>query len=102
MSLDVVDAEAEVMNAALRIAFEEFGDRGIRPRRFDQLDPGGAELDIGKPHALLGVFHARSDRESVFLVELPGGRLDVRHDDGDVVQTGDHDVTLAAGGAVLR
>ena len=90
------------MNAAVRIAFEEFGDRGIRPRRFDQLDPGGAELDIGKPHALLGVFHARSDRKSVFLVELPGGGRDVRHDDGDVVQTGDHDVTLAAGRAVLR
>ena len=31
--LDVVDAEADVVKAALRIALEELGDRRIWPRR---------------------------------------------------------------------
>src|SRR5467141_4491392 len=67
---DVVDAEAEVMDAAFRIAFEEFGDRRIRSRRLHQLDLGGTKLDIGKPHALLDVHRARPDLQSVFLLEL--------------------------------
>src|SRR5262245_50991760 len=52
---DVIDAETEVMDAALRIAFEELGDRRIRARWFHQLDLAGAELDISEAHALLGV-----------------------------------------------
>src|SRR5262245_2509720 len=87
---DVIDAETEVMNAALRVAFEELGDRRIRTRWLDQLDLAGAELDISEAHALLGVHHARSDLEPVLVVELPRGRLDVGYDDGDVVQAGDH------------
>src|SRR5262245_9836267 len=73
--LDIVDAEAEVMNAAFRIAFEEFGDRRIRPRRLHQLDLGGAKLDIGETHALLGVHHARSNTKPVFVVELARRRF---------------------------
>src|SRR5262245_42484515 len=67
---DVIDAETEVMDAALRIALEELGHGRIRPRRLDQLDLAGAELDIGKAHALLGIHHARPDLEAVFVIEL--------------------------------
>src|SRR6516225_9662554 len=88
---DVVDAEAEVMDAAFRIAFEEFGDRRIRPRRLYQLDLGGAKLDIGETHALLGVDHARSDAKPVFVVELPRRRFEIRHGDRDMAQSGDHE-----------
>ena len=69
--IDVVDAETEMMNAALRIALEELGDRRIRPRRRDQLDPGDAQLDIGETHALLGVEHRLADPQSVFLARAP-------------------------------
>jgi len=100
--LDVIDAEADVVKAALRIALEELGNRRIWPRRLDQLDLGGAELDIGEPHALLGVLHARSDRKSVGLMKPPRGRLDIGHDDGNVVQTGDHGVTLVGATLSLR
>src|SRR5262245_29462996 len=87
---NVIDTETEVMDAALRIALEKLGHGRIRPRRLDQLDLAGAELDIGEAHALLGVRHARADLEPVLVVELPRGRLDVGYDDGDVVQAGDH------------
>ena len=87
---DVVDAEAEVMDAAFRVAFEEFGDRRIRPRWLHQLDLGGAKLDIGETHALLGVDHARSDAKPVFVVELPRRRFEIRHGDRDMAQSGDH------------
>src|SRR5262245_33482857 len=60
---DVIDAETEMMDAALGIAFEELGDRRIRARRLDQLDLAAAELDISEAHALLGIHHARSDRQ---------------------------------------
>src|SRR5215831_4470135 len=92
--LDVVDAEAEVMDAAFRIALEESGDRRIRPRRLHQLDLAAAELDIGETHALLGVDHARSDAKPVFVVELPRRRFEVRHGDGDMAQCGDHEQAL--------
>jgi hypothetical protein len=89
--VDIIDAEAEVMDAAFRIAFEEFGDRRIRPRRLHQLDLGGAKLDIGETHALLGIYHARSDLEPVFVVELPRRRFEIRHGDRDMAQSGDHE-----------
>jgi hypothetical protein len=89
--VDIIDAEAEVMDAAFRIAFEEFGDRRIRPRRLHQLDLGGAKLDIGETHALLGVDHARSDAKPVFVVELPRRRFEIRHGDRDMAQSGDHE-----------
>ncbi len=79
-----------MMNAALGIAFEELGHRRIRPRRLHQLDLRGAELDIGEADALLGVEHARSDLEPVFLMELPRRRFDIRHDDRDMAQSGNH------------
>src|SRR5215510_15103964 len=90
---DVVDAETEVVDAALRIALEELGYGRIRARRLDQLDLSGAKLDIGEAHALLGVDHAWPYRKPVLVVELPRGCLDVGHDDGDVVQAGDHDLS---------
>ena len=80
----LVDAQREMMDAALRIAFEEFGDRRIRPRRLHQLDLRGAELDIGEAHALLGVHHARPELKAVFLVEVARRRFDIRHDDRDM------------------
>src|SRR5215510_7540139 len=80
---DVVDAETEVMDAALGIALEEFGDGRILPRRLDQLDLAGAELYVGEAHALLGVHHARSDHQPVLVLELARGRLEVGHDDGN-------------------
>src|SRR5262249_24136811 len=89
--LDIVDAEAEVMDAALGIALEEFGDRRIRPRRLHQLDLTAAELDVGQTHALLGVDHARSDAKPVFVVELPRRRYEVRHGNRDMAQWGDHE-----------
>src|SRR5215831_3553187 len=87
---DVIDAEADVMNAALRIAFEKFGHRRIGPRRLHQLDPAVAEFDIGEAHALLGVFHAGANLEAVFRAEQPRRRLEIGHDDRDMAQLGDH------------
>src|SRR5262249_56469970 len=81
--LDIVDAEAEVMDAALRIALEELGDRRIPPRRLHQLDLAAAQLDIGETHALLGVDHGRSDAKPVFVVELPRRRFEIRHGNRD-------------------
>src|SRR5947207_2422819 len=56
----------------------------------DQLDLGGAKLDIGETYALLGVDHARSDAKPVFVVELPRRRFEIRHGDRDMAQSGDH------------
>ena len=42
-----------MVDAAARIALQEFRHRRIRPRRLHQLDLGAAEIDIGEPHALL-------------------------------------------------
>src|SRR5262245_28461841 len=92
--LYVVDPEAEMMNAALRIALEEFGDRRVGPRRLHQFDLAVAEFDIGEAYALLDVLHARPNREPVFRVELPRRRFEIRHDDRDMTQSGDHGQVL--------
>src|SRR5712692_5295778 len=100
--LDVIDAETEVMNAALRIALEKFGDRRIRPRWLHQFDLPGAKLDVGEAHALLVVHHARSHLQSVSLAQLPRRYFEIRHDDRDMAQSGDHVLKSPSRRAIRR
>src|SRR5450830_954313 len=90
---DIVDIEAKMVDAAARIALEEFGDRGIGTRWLHQFDSCIAELDVSKPHALLRVDIDRADLQSVLRVELARRGFKARDDDRNMTQTCDHEIT---------
>jgi len=94
---DIVHVEAEMMDAAARISFEEFRHRRIRPRRLHQLDLGGAEIDVGEAHALLLVEHALAHDQSISVGERACGGVDVGHDDRHVSKTDSHPVLQLSG-----
>src|SRR5215470_5978846 len=91
----VVHVQGEMMDAALGIALEELSDRRIRPRRLHQLDLAASELHVSKAHALLGVHLSWSDGQPVFLVQRARRRFEIRHDDRDMAQSGDHGLNYA-------
>jgi hypothetical protein len=79
-----------MMDAALRIALQEFGDRRVRPRRLHQFDLRIAAVDVDKADALFGVDHRRAGLEPILLADRARGGIEVRHDDGDMGQAGEH------------
>jgi hypothetical protein len=81
-----------VVDAAMRITFEKLRHRRIRSRRFHQLDPRVAELDIGEPYALLLVDARGTDPQPVGFLEPCRSRVEAGNDDGYVTQPGDHAV----------
>src|SRR5687767_8021839 len=86
----VVHLEAEMVDAARGVALEELRDRRIRARGLHQLDAGVRQLDVGHPHALLIVDLRRADIQPVDLFQALRRRVEARHHDGYVAQSGDH------------
>src|SRR5690242_8155028 len=66
---DVGDLIADVMNAAVWIALEKSGDRGLRAERLEQLDLGVWQRDEDGAHAVLRLRdffrHLRAKRVSI-------------------------------------
>jgi hypothetical protein len=89
-SNDVVDLVAEVMHPAFGMAFEKTAYRGIGAERFEELDSGVRQLDKDHRYAMrrqrLGLRDAGREGAAI---DLGGGR-EVRHHDGDVIESSDH------------
>src|SRR2546421_3539987 len=78
------------MDAAVRIAFKEFRDRGVLAERFEQLDLGVRQRDEHRVHAMIRLRHhgrhVGAERVAIELARL----RDVADRDRDVIESADH------------
>ena len=74
--IDVIHADAKMMNATFWVAFEKFRDRRIGSRGLHQLDPGVAEIDVGHAHTLLFVDVDVADFQAVSVKQALGGDVE--------------------------
>src|SRR5689334_3992398 len=87
---DVVHAQAEMVDASRGVLLEKLRDRRIRARGLHELDAGIRQLDVGEAHALLLVHLRCADLEAVHFFQTCRRRVQARHHDRDVRQSGDH------------
>ncbi len=96
---DVGHLVADVVDAAVGIAFEEFGDRRALAERLQQFDLGVGQRDEHGGDAVVGLLHLgrdfRAQRVAIDLRRLG----DVAHRDGDVIETTDHRLPLVLASA---
>src|SRR5262245_4351190 len=87
---DVVDFIADVMDTAVCIALEKFGDRGVLSERFQQLDLGVGQFYKHGGDSVRGLRHSGRDlRRKCIPIDARRG-VDVTHRDGHVVQPSNH------------
>src|SRR5262245_3963890 len=78
------------MDAAVRVALQELGDRRALPERLQELDLGVGQRDEHRGDAVVGLRHRGrhlgAERRAIDV----GGLADIAHRDGDVIETSDH------------
>src|SRR6185503_3774904 len=91
---NIVDLVADVVNAAVGIAFEKLRDWGILAERYEQLDLGIPQRDKNRVHAVIRLRHhgghVRAERVTVELARF----RDIADRNGDVIETADHVFSL--------
>ena len=87
---DVGHLVAEMVDAAVGVAFEESGNRRLVAEHAEQLDLGVGQLDEDRGHAMLGLIDLIGDLGPQRVAVDRGRRLQVRHGNGDMIQTPDH------------
>ncbi len=87
---DVGHLVAEMVDAAIGVALEEGGDRRLVAEHAEQLDLGVGQLDEDRGHAMLGLVDLIGDLGAERVAVDRGRRLQVRHGNGNVIQTPDH------------
>ena len=81
---------AEMVYPALGIAFQEPGDGGCFAQRVDEFDLAVRQFHEDGGHAVLGQRLRRRNRGPERISVKRRGRVEVRHRDGDVVESPDH------------
>ena len=79
-SIYTFHADTQMMNAALGIALEKFGNRRIGTRRLHQLDLCITEIDIRHAYALLFIDFDLADAKAVDVGEALGCRVEAGDD----------------------
>src|SRR6476619_4241923 len=87
---NVIDLIADVMDAAVRIALEEFRDRGVLAERLEQLDLGVRQRDEHRVHTVIRLRHHGGDIRAERIAVKLGSLGNIADRNGDVVETADH------------
>ena len=88
---DIVDLVADVVDAAVRIALQELGDRLVCAERLQQLDLGVRQRNEHRVHAMGRLRHHGRDGGAERLAIDIRCLGDVADRNGDVVQSSDHE-----------
>ena len=88
---NVFNLVADVMNAAIGVAFQKLGDRGVVAQGFEKLDLGVGQFDEHHRDAVLGLLGRFGDLGAQRVAIGRDRCVQIAHGDGHVIETSDHD-----------